>query len=96
MEKWEAALKEHVKDNLKANSEGTLNDNLKRLKMLLDFSPLESRLIPVDLDPEQDYGVLEKGAKYEEDAGYDPRLKISVLRDRRMNLFSESSVLVLS
>ena len=66
--------------------------------MLSRPSPTISSLndIPVDLDPEQDYGVLEKGAKYEEDAGYDPRLKISVLRDRRMNLFSESSVLVLS
>ena len=32
--------------------------------------------IPVDLDPEQDYGVLEEGAKHEEDAGYYPRLKV--------------------
>ena len=42
---------------------------------------LESRLIPVDLDPKQDYGVLEKGAKYEEDAGYYPRLE--TVRARR-------------
>ena len=38
-----------------------------------------SLAIPVDLDPEQDYGVLEKCAKHEEDAGYYPGLKVGMM-----------------
>ena len=44
--------------------------------------------IPVDLDPEQDYGVLEEGAKHEEDAGYYPRLK--QCEGREMIVMSEN------
>ena len=43
---------------------------------------LSSLSVPVDLDAEQDDGVLEEGAEHKKYAGYYPRLKMGKVLER--------------